>query len=113
MLLRAYAFADKKAAVLLMLGIGFVGLVAIGIWVFCINIPVLPIEFYEQSGIRGCFPDYGSNVMGLRIGVRPYFQFILIHFYAHARKRRCSKFVVKVNFFRRNNTHELVSSLPS
>ncbi|TFK65883.1 hypothetical protein BDN72DRAFT_900340 [Pluteus cervinus] len=67
MIIRAYAFAGRKRSVLALLASCFVGVVGASIWVFLTDPPVLPLSFYELSGVSGCFPDYGSNVMGVRV----------------------------------------------
>jgi len=70
MMIRAYAFTRKKPMVLLILSSSFAALVAVTIWVYCIHPPVvLPLEWYQNSGLSGCYPNYDSSVMGLRVGM--------------------------------------------
>ncbi|KAJ7493282.1 hypothetical protein B0H11DRAFT_2156296 [Mycena galericulata] len=60
MLMRAYAFAGRKAKVLALLITVYAGLVGIDIWFFGTNAVSLPDIVYEALGGTGCFPDYGA-----------------------------------------------------
>ncbi|KAF9479546.1 hypothetical protein BDN70DRAFT_878606 [Pholiota conissans] len=68
MLMRAFGFAGRSKTVLAVLGTFYVALLCVDIWVFCTRLEILPKELYFLLGGTGCFPDYGSNVMAVRIG---------------------------------------------
>ncbi|EAU90383.1 hypothetical protein CC1G_00767 [Coprinopsis cinerea okayama7 len=69
MFMRAYAFSGRSSTVLAILSMCYVALVGVDLWAFCIGVKMPPKLFYWAfGGESGCFPDYGSDVMGLRIG---------------------------------------------
>ncbi|KJA28256.1 hypothetical protein HYPSUDRAFT_34642 [Hypholoma sublateritium FD-334 SS-4] len=72
MLMRAYGFAGRSKRVLALLGSFYVGLLGVDIWAFCTHVEIPPPAFYFLFdlffGGTGCFPNYGSNAMAVRIG---------------------------------------------
>ncbi|KAF8902425.1 hypothetical protein CPB84DRAFT_1776053 [Gymnopilus junonius] len=69
MLIRAVAFAGQDLRVVVLLGLCYLGLVGIDIWVFCVQVDIPPAILFTVLGGTGCFPNYGNEGMGLRIGV--------------------------------------------
>lgn len=69
MFLRAYAFTGKKLHILFALSFCYMLLIGVDTWVFWAQVQVFPDVWYEVFGETGCFPDYGTGVMGLRVGV--------------------------------------------
>ncbi|KAF8656116.1 hypothetical protein AX16_002754 [Volvariella volvacea WC 439] len=69
MMIRAYAFADRKSGALVVLLSAFSGLIGISIWVFCTGVSVLPDYWYNALGDTGCFSNYDGDVMGVRLGL--------------------------------------------
>lgn len=67
--MRAYAFTGRDWRVLVALGICYCALLGIDIWAFCSHVNMPPPLFYTSMGPTGCFPNYGSGVMAIRIGV--------------------------------------------
>ncbi|TFK40193.1 hypothetical protein BDQ12DRAFT_734205, partial [Crucibulum laeve] len=73
MIMRAYAFSDRHKAVLAVLLPLYAILVGTSIWMFCTNL-VLPSpetfpDYFRVFKETGCFPDYSSKIMGLRLGL--------------------------------------------
>ncbi|KAF8202414.1 hypothetical protein BJ912DRAFT_944750 [Pholiota molesta] len=68
MLMRAFGFAGRSRRVLAVLGLFYSALVGIDLWVFCTKLENIPPELFLLLGGTGCFPNYGSDVMGIRIG---------------------------------------------
>ena len=73
MLMRAYGFAGRSKRILALLGTFYVVLLGIDIWAFCTPVELPPQAFYTLFDIyfggTGCYPNYGSDVMAIRIGV--------------------------------------------
>lgn len=73
MLMRAYGFAGRNKRILALLGSFYVALLGIDVWAFCSRVEIPPQAFYALFDLffdgTGCYPNYGSNVMALRIGV--------------------------------------------
>ncbi|TFK17054.1 hypothetical protein FA15DRAFT_676335 [Coprinopsis marcescibilis] len=70
MVMRAYAFTGRDTRVMVMLGLCYAGLVGVDIWAFCAHIKMPNYLFYlALKPFTGCFPNYGSGVMGIRIGL--------------------------------------------
>lgn len=69
MLIRAVAFAGRDLRIIALLGSCYLGLVGIDVWVFCVEVDILPAIFFTVLGGTGCFPNYGNEGMGRRIGV--------------------------------------------
>lgn len=81
MFMRAYGFAGRSKRVLALLGSFYVGLLGVDIWAFCTHVEIPPPAFYFLFdlffGGTGCFPNYGSDAMAVRIGVSGIFHFSL------------------------------------
>ncbi len=75
--MRAYAFTSRSRHVLILLGICYISLVFLNVWVFCVRIDV-PLELYIALRHTGCFPNYGKGLMAMRIGVSLLPAYILV-----------------------------------
>ena len=69
MLIRAVAFSGQDVRVLALLGSCYLCLVGVDVWVFCVEVDVPPTILFTVLGGTGCFPNYGNEGMGRRIGV--------------------------------------------
>jgi hypothetical protein len=69
MVTRVVAFTGRSKKTLVGLSLGYAALVAVNIWVFSMENTLPPTIFYQLVGPTGCFPDFGSTAMGLRMGV--------------------------------------------
>ena len=69
MLMRAYAFSERKRKVLVLLVSCYTSLVLVDIWAFCWKVDMPPTILYAILGGTGCFPNYEGKVMALRTGV--------------------------------------------
>ncbi|KAF8159354.1 hypothetical protein B0H34DRAFT_400298 [Crassisporium funariophilum] len=65
MVMRAYAFTGRNTAVLVLLGLCYVCLLGLDLWVFCAEIDVPPTLFYVLLQGSGCFPNYGEAVIAV------------------------------------------------
>lgn len=72
MAMRAYAFSGRDKRALVVLGLAFAGFLSIEIWAWCSRIDMLPWIFYHflrNTGLTGCFANWGGPIMGVRIGI--------------------------------------------
>ncbi|RXW22364.1 hypothetical protein EST38_g3493 [Candolleomyces aberdarensis] len=69
MMMRAWAFTGRDWRMFIVLGLSYSVLLGIDIWAFCTHIYMPPRAFYDILGPTGCFPNYGSGLMAIRIGI--------------------------------------------
>ncbi|TEB21960.1 hypothetical protein FA13DRAFT_1799296 [Coprinellus micaceus] len=69
MLMRAYAFTGRDRRVLMLLCTCYAILLGVNFWAFCTHLSMPPPEYFLFLGPMGCFPNYGSGVMAIRIGL--------------------------------------------
>ena len=69
MAMRAYGFSGRDRKVLIGLSLGYLTLVAVNLGVFTTETTLPGKFFYDQIGPTGCFPNYGTAVMAIRLGV--------------------------------------------
>ena len=69
MVMRAFAFAGRDLRVLILLGLCYLVVVGLNIYIFCINAVFLPRELYYILPRTGCFPDFGDEGFAIRLGV--------------------------------------------
>ncbi|KAF6751684.1 hypothetical protein DFP72DRAFT_906837 [Ephemerocybe angulata] len=69
MLMRAYAFCGRDWRVLLPLGLCYGALLGINVWAFATHVYMPPPIFYALIEHTGCYPNYGTGVMAIRIGL--------------------------------------------
>ncbi|KAF8659880.1 hypothetical protein AX16_001764 [Volvariella volvacea WC 439] len=68
MAIRAHAFCGRTRNAKLILGVFYAGLVGIDIWVFCTNPTPISRRFYRAFGNTGCFPNYITRDMRVKMG---------------------------------------------
>jgi len=69
MVMRAFAFAGRDVRVLILLGLCYLVVVGLNIYIFCINAAFLPRELYYILPRTGCFPNLGNEAFAIRLGV--------------------------------------------
>lgn len=69
MFIRAYAFAGRKRAILILLSVCYAGLIALNVWVYCFRTTPLPRIWYTIVGNTGCFPNYMDKRVSTALGV--------------------------------------------
>lgn len=70
MLIRAYAFSGRSQKILALLCVMCAVLAGVHIWAFGARPNYPPRPMYDLlGGFTGCFPDYRTRPMPLRVGV--------------------------------------------